>query len=500
MIAACNPKLSWFVGVLALAFSFLLTPTSVRAQVTCTFITPSTICPGDNAVFQGTAQVASHSFIDASQLTGTNGNDICNKINAALAQLATAKYQNNLVYKNEGVIDARGVSNLNCTANPINPWTGFVYGTNSPPDNVVLLPAGTIQISTAWTLPARTRLVGQGSCLGSACAMLTTIQACNGSTTPCHGRTLAGDILQMGGLVGGVYFCPPGQGNPDRYNCNGVVIEHLRLDGNNVAGVSGIDNQYSQELSYVNDVAMINIDGEGLILGATPNNQGFQNDANNSGPYSNLYISGTGTCVDINKTTGTRGIYGLTCVATAGSGAAILVDGANNTLEDVSIYGSGGSYHDGIVIGSRASTDAVANANLLLNITGDSNVTNLVHISCASTNCPSNNPNLPTDLTIMGVSRSSTTGLISIEDDLNGASLSDTNVGLYLVGEPVTANSSVLGYSRFTTSLSVPAWLVGAATPTSPCPAIGDLYSNTNSGNTLWGCVGAPGAGWKLIK
>ena len=42
----------------------------------------------------------------------------------------------------------------------------------------------------------------------------------------------------------------------------------------------------------------------------------------------------------------------------------------------------------------------------------------------------------------------------------------DANVGLYIVGEPVQAGSATpIGYSRFTTSTSLPTWLVGTNDP-----------------------------------
>ena len=65
----------------------------------------------------------------------------------------------------------------------------------------------------------------------------------------------------------------------------------------------------------------------------------------------------------------------------------------------------------------------------------------------------------PVYLTILGVTNSGSSA--TIKDDLTGPTLTDTTVGMYVVGEPVP--SSTAGISRFTTSGSVPTWLIGTA-------------------------------------
>jgi hypothetical protein len=91
--------------------------------------------PGDNAVYSGSSIVYSHAFIDASQV-GTASQDICSKINTALTQM------NGATYNRAGVIDARGITNLNCSINPWqNPPSAPVTGW---PKVTVLLPAGII--------------------------------------------------------------------------------------------------------------------------------------------------------------------------------------------------------------------------------------------------------------------------------------------------------------------------------------------------------------------
>jgi len=152
----------------------------------------------------------------------------------------------------EGVIDARGVSTA--TTCSMDPWSTFNYASNKPPNSTVLLPAGTITTATPWALAQRTRLVGQGSCPVSGCGSsnLTTIKACDGSgncsQTFSQGNYLSNAVLQMGSLQA----CPPGvaaQCKQKTYsNCNGVVIEHLRVDTSSLSGVRGIENDISEEL------------------------------------------------------------------------------------------------------------------------------------------------------------------------------------------------------------------------------------------------------------
>jgi hypothetical protein len=136
-----------------------------------------------------------------------------------------------------------------------------------------------------------------------------------------------------------------------------------------------------------------------------------------------------------------------------------------------------------------------------------SNQTNTQSAYCGAT--PSNSQNYYNvcDVTVLGATN--TGGKYSIEDDLtNTPPLTDTNVGMYVVGEPVSGGSGPIGYSRFTTSPNGPAgsvnWLVGSSPPLqtqSVSCAPGSLYSCTNATNcpstTLWGCVGTI---WTTIK
>jgi hypothetical protein len=279
-------------------------------------------------------------------------------------------------------------------------------------------------------------------------------------------------------------------GKPD---CPGIVIEHLGIQGNVSGAVTGtaIVNCCAQEFSRVSDVAITNV-ATGVALTDLY--------AENSGPYTNLTISNVNTCLAVGLSTaadvpGTRGVHGLTCMTNGASPAAITLDGANNSLEDINIQGT--SLQDGVLIGSQAA----AHNNVLFNIHGNG-LKNVIHIS---SNSISGVPNV-SDLTILGVTH--TGGMSAIEDDLTpnltsaSTVLGDLSVGMYVVGEPVQSGGVSVGNSRFTTSINVPTWLVGPNQPSNNCAA-GDLYSCTgstcSSSGTLWQCLGG-GTTWGKIK
>jgi hypothetical protein len=286
-------------------------------------------------------------------------------------------------------------------------------------------------------------------------------------------------------------------------DCPGIAIEHVTLDGYNQSYVNGIVNNNGQELSYVDDVQFYRIAGMALEL----NTYSW-----NSGPYTNLTMSSVGTCVDINGSFDTRGIHGLNCNTKGTSPAAIYVDGSNNSLEDISLVGATGSAN-GILIGDSAA----AHNNVLFNISG-TGFQNLVTISNQPnpsgppypTNCPGqaqNNYSLhyACDITIMGVKNGSS-GTNTINDEIGGATLTDSNLGMYILGEPVQSGSSsnpnntFLGNSHFTTSPNWPTWVVGTSqTQGASCSSVGSLFSVTSgSGTTLWECESS--VGWQPIK
>lgn len=455
----------WAIRVLAVAVSTIV-PFALSAQ-TCS---PTFFLPGDKDTWETmTTQLSGHAYIDASQTLGTDTHDVCTAISNALTQLNSTTQSHCPWYSNgRGVIDARGVltsgggtPTFTCAASP---FPAATSANQSAAYVTVMLPAGTIPITTPWYLPPNTRLIGE-----SFSQAPTTIKAATGFS--------GNALIYMGdppGAPNGNYCNNPSHGN---YDCNGISIEHMALNGNSISGLDGILNYYAQELNYVDDVAMSNISGTGLLI---------EGQANNSGPYTKIYFSGTGTCVSINGTNNTRGLSGIDCYwsGSGSSPAAILVDGRNNTIEGVTISGYKA---DGIEIGSQAA----AQDNLIANVTAASTVTNVVHIASTGS---------PTDLTMMGIKGA---GVI-IKDDVSGAgSVRDSQgyIALYILGEPVTSGGNNVGYSRFTTTTnsttpSVPVWFQGAGLPTTTtsCTTPGSLYSvtstSTTARTTLWGCIG----------
>jgi hypothetical protein len=481
-------------AILFLALGHLMTVTHVQAQCNST-------TKGFNAVYQSCTQnhtQGSFAVVDATQYLGT---DICN----AIEQAINATYNQGTVWNYGIVVDARGINpTQSCASNPFDPTLVPVI----PPSTVVLLPSGTITITKPWTLPAFTRIIGEGP---GTTILQANFTGCSQST-PC-------DMVDMGSINNySAYNCS----NPSMVvDCPGITIEHLGLNGNNQSNVNGIANTTAQELSYVDDVAFSNIPGTALSLLSIPG--GSQNGGNsqNSGPYSNLTMSNVGTCVTINAAVGipfgTRGIHGLTCSTSTSSGAAIYLYGPGNSLEDVSLTGSN-TY--GILIGTPNATNAAQN-NVLFNIRG-TGFTNLIYISNFSstnsnqTNCPAKfNPAMGTppvynvcNITIMGVTNG-TSGSTTINDLVSGATLTDSNLGMYILGEPVQSgsasnhtNDTFLGNSHFTTSLKFPTWLVGSTQASGlACPSAGSLYSVTSgAAPTLLECDSSGSLGWQPVK
>jgi hypothetical protein len=422
----------------------------------------------------------SAAFVDASQFYTT---DICTAI-ATILSVSDWNYNNS----NGVVIDARGIgqgTTVTCSVNPWENWSAGAYNTT------VLLPAATILIQNTWVVPPLTRLVGAGSGLTSTSnAGITVLKACTASicSSAFNSSGTDPDMIDMGAALGTYSWCG------SNFDCQAVVLEHFQLNGNGLSGVNGIYNQLSQELSYANDVKLTNFTGTGVMLmggvsGMTPVGPA------NSGPYTKIYYSGSGTCANLNDIDDTRGIHGLTCVTSASP--VIYLDATNDSIEDITIEAtatSSGS-QDGILIGSAAA----AQSNVLFNISGTgTGLGKLIHISNHVTGTLPN----AADLTIMGVTNLSS-GATTIQDDLTGATLSDPNLGIYALGEQlgsIAGYTSTSGYSRFTTSVQVPTWLVGPVAPSGACNP-GTLYSCTGSscGKTLYACTNSspgPGSVW----
>jgi hypothetical protein len=147
---------------------------------------------GDNAVYTTACCSPSASFIDASVFTGYNGEtDICARINRVIT--------GGSLPAPGGVIDARGInSSMTCPSGDT-PWSYFSGGThhNATRPSHILLPAGTIVISTPWVMPDRNRITGEGR--GGPGG--TTIQASNPGFT-------GSEMIQMGDNTGNTSLAP----------------------------------------------------------------------------------------------------------------------------------------------------------------------------------------------------------------------------------------------------------------------------------------------------
>jgi hypothetical protein len=479
-------------GMLSIVVLLALQSISTQAQTT-----------GENTVYSGSSFVASPSFVDASVVVGPGGaTDICARIFSSLVTLASAPYNG------AGVVDARGITSSSVMTCPTGDTPWYYGGTYESTPAVILLPAGTIALSTTWLLPDRTKLIGEGA--GANDTAVTTLQAPNGTFT-------AGVMIQMGATTSTQTYKCPGTGTS--LICFAVGVEDLRLDGQGNS-VIGILNDASQEQSYVNRVTMYQVETAGLLVGGTVAGTGStvvaNSHAQNSGPYTNIRfeILSTSTysptastiCVQIMGST-TRGVHGLSCHNSSSTtpNAAIYLDALNTTIEDVYVSG----FTDGIVVGADAAAGGTyENGSILLNIAGSLSG-NLVHIcnpeASNSGNCANTSTTGVTvsDLSILSASNPNTaTGAESIQDDetntpLKGAN-GDTHVGTYILGEQIEINTSPATYafSRFSTSPRVPTWASGSGLPTTSAGGCnsatnGSLYSNTGgaSGSTLYACV-----------
>lgn len=438
---------------------------------------------------------ASYAIVDATQFSG---NDLCAMINNVFIKYYPGTPGTSGTASGV-VIDARGVSALNCSS-AVNPWANLITAETAANgstafSNIVLLPAGMITIQTPWLLPSFTHLIGQGPAT-------TVIQAASGLGS--------NDMIDMGTEMTPPSSNPCYDSTSGTWDCPGIVIEHLGLVGNSSA--NGIVNCCAQELSRVNDVSISTV-ATALWL----SDQFSQN----SGPYTNLTISGVNQCLKIGpasnnyKMINSRGVHGLTCSISNPPGAAITIDGPNNSLEDISISISGSSAQDGILIWSQGP----AQGNTLFNIQGSgTGLKNVIHVkstgptgpASGAQNCPYYTSNLGNsvasfvcDLTIFGIAG---TGTSTVQDDLTGTTITDSTLSMYILGEYVGTKSSSFGYSRLTTATAssntnATPWLVGATAPSSSC-AVGTIYSCTGCtapAGALYECMGG-GSTWKKIQ
>jgi hypothetical protein len=498
-----------YVGILAFfvgALSVLSNHAHAQGAVT-----------GNKAVYGTNGVTFSKVWIDASGYWTTGTPDLCGIINIILTQ-------NYSQYPNGAVIDARGLvfpgqrSPIRCT---VDPFQGV--GATSP--STILLPAAVIPVSTTWTLPNNTKIIGEGV----------------GTLLSAQAQFTGSYMIEMGSSSS----CPA-------EGCSGVGIEHLKLEAGGNTGVNGIHNQYSQTPSYVNDVILSDFTGTGLRIegpgGTAPG-------AIDSGPYSNMtYIppmkagpdcnsTSCPLCVDIEAQT--RGIHGFTCrgnqyTANQQNGQGypgIVVNASNNTLEDIHFE----AFWDAIEVGNTSSATPVSNV-VISNVTGSPSDTestctqqpsgnlcqvhNVVHIcgpnfNSGSGHCPITGGTV-SDVTILQADdfldvQPPATNVI--QDDVTGTTLvrlsstsPPTTVGMYVLGEALGGNA---GHTRFavspaptgnfaSSSTVVPTWGVGTVgVATQSCSTPGALYSNTqgtSSGNAVFVCTGSSGSfAWQPI-
>jgi hypothetical protein len=451
---------------------------------------------GNNAVYNsaGSSVIGSSAFIDASAFGNTTTKPtICAIIYGIISTSYPAA---------GAVIDARGlVDGTNATftcATTESPWlSGSTYQDHP---SVVLLPAGKITISYTWVLPNNTKIVGLGAStpVTSGTQTGTVITATSSFTGPASGYSPAAPVAMIQFGDPGIQTCSPGGGAGVAGVCFNISVEDLTL--NNAGGatqtIDGILNLNSQELTYARRVNLYGITGTGIQVGYT----NYASQAQNSGPYEQIYYSSqssSGHCAQIYGAP-TRGIHGITCVASSNTGGAILLDSGSNSIEDASISGFG----DGILAGSQSSTSSRPWGNVLSDISGGGTGTNLVRL-CSATNagnCTSSTAVAVQDITILGAT---STGGNTIQDDVTGTTLANTTdptVGMYALGEQqALISGTTYGYSRFTTSPSVPSWYVGSTQSPSGSCSNGSIYSatGTSGSGTLWGCIAG---GWVNVK
>jgi hypothetical protein len=432
-----------------------------------------------------TAQYGSTAYIDLSAIS--SGLDICGRINAVLSSTTTP-------FKSGTVIDARGVAPGTCATDPF-----YLITKNS----IVLLPAGTITLSTAWAIPDQTQVIGegQGITILKAKSPFADAYVSSGSNGTVNPALLHMGVPSYGSNMGKIGFS--------------VRIVHLTLDGFgqelNSTYIDGIDNNNAEEQSYVDDVVIQNVLGNGLYLSSDPTSTA-NGAADHSGPYTNIVFQQTSggsamagtTCVNVTANVEPRGIHGITCLGDASStpNNAIVLNGNSTTIEDARIDG----FKTGVSIaGSSTATDSPSQANLVFNITGTatlgSGVSNLIDI--VSSTSGTANGSWPINIAIMGASL--TPGAPSpctINDQTTSSCLSDTHVGMYLLGQPFNTSSVTgaltYGYSRFSTSKTFATWVVGDTTGSLTGKACsssgtignGSIFSSTSgTGGNLWACV-----------
>jgi hypothetical protein len=186
----------------------------------------------------------------------------------------------------------------------------------------------------------------------------------------------------------------------------------------------------------------------------------------------------------------------LKCIGSSGIGTGIYLAGNGTFLEDVYVDG----FYDGILLGYNPLIPGEQSTagNVLVNITGGPNVTNVVHL-CGyfGGSCGNNNV---TDLTVLQVKKNGPSGTTAILDEESPSAsgqatkVLDSSVAIYAIGESGAAYGGVSRFTTATQSANVPTWLVGNGAPSTASSSCnnenGTLYSNNANGSpTLYVCV-----------
>jgi hypothetical protein len=423
--------------------------------------------------------------------------DICSIISGSIL---TSSYATDYPYG--AVIDARGLYN-NLTDNSISCASGTPFSnlTAPPPSTTILLPSTTIPITTTWTIPNNTRIVGEGR--------NTYIQAGSGMT---------GYMIEMGNST----LCPSG-------GCTSIGIEDLLLDASqDTEAVNGIENKWAQDSSYVDSVNMFMFQGIGLHIAAAVVSGTTSPGGANSGPYNNISMgtpnSGNPECVLLE--TQTRGIHGVTCVGNTNTAkittgnAGIYVNAGNNTVEDIHVE----SFLTGIAVGDVPSTSPAVSNVVISNATGSSGTINVVRLCGAHAQDPAdygtctNTTGTVEDVVVLQATSLDTPPTSPvIEDDVTGTTIhgcatcsEPLSSAIYVLGEPI-GTSGTEGISRFATtpansgtyagSSTVPTWGAGNTQITngSACLTPGSLYSYTSSTGSVSSVYACSYTGWQSL-
>jgi hypothetical protein len=478
--------------VLSTMIGFVASGSSARAQSAGNNV----VCNSIGACTSSTGWTPSTAFVDAFGIDTTTTDDLCLKINKALAVLPAAG----------GVVDARGLNSGNThmtCAVSTTPWLqapgGVTTFTTTPAD--ILLPAGQICIQSRWILPDRTRVFGAGI-WGSG----TYIYAAKVGNKPAGCSTFTSTFSDSEMIDLGYNGTPTGYPSapcPTSSICSGVSVDGLDLDGSGLSNLGGIVNTNSENLSYVNQVTFHELFGTALSSSA-PGVGRYTNFQNGQG--TNFDAETTTECIALSQASGVGGVHGMTCTGgptstTTAPYVAMSLGSASNSMEDLHFEG----FYAGIVV--------VGVGNLLLNVEAATSSigpgTDGVYIcgpSSASPPCPTSSVSA-TDTVALGISSGGSASLgfpNTLQDDVTVTTLAHStnpSVAMYVLGQPVPS-SSTTSFSRFSTSPTYPTWGAASSTPGTTCSSPGSVYSNwsttyTGSANTIWVCVGTT---WTALK